>query len=99
MKTSKTLTACVCAVLLAAACASSERATETPARAPDLPVAEAKPYPLTTCAVMPEHALGDKTVVYMHEGREVRFCCKGCIAKFQADPQTYLARIDAAAAK
>jgi len=30
-----------------------------------------------------------------HEGRRVYFCCQACVAKFKADPETYLAKLDA----
>lgn len=29
-----------------------------------------------------------------HEGRRVYFCCQACVAKFKADPETYLAKLD-----
>ncbi|GMV92974.1 MAG: hypothetical protein AMXMBFR82_27520 [Candidatus Hydrogenedentota bacterium] len=54
-------------------------------------------YPLTTCPVSGEE-LGAKleSVVMQHEGREVRFCCEGCISKFQEEPGKYLKAIDEA---
>ncbi|MCL4691604.1 MAG: hypothetical protein KJ060_03735 [Candidatus Hydrogenedentes bacterium] len=54
-------------------------------------------YPLTTCPVSGEE-LGAKgePVVLQHEGREVRFCCEGCIAKFQDESGKYLKAIDEA---
>lgn len=52
-------------------------------------------YPLATCTIsgLP---LGDKgpPVVMMHKGREMRFCCEGCLAKFEADPSEYLEQLD-----
>jgi len=54
-------------------------------------------YPLDTCVVS-----GDKlggmggAVDYVYKNRLVRFCCTGCIAKFEKDPATYLAKLDAA---
>lgn len=56
------------------------------------------PYPLDTCSVSGEK-LGDMgdPVVKIHEGREVKFCCKGCIKKFDKDPAKYLAEVDAKA--
>jgi YHS domain-containing protein len=30
-----------------------------------------------------------------YEGRRVYFCCEGCIAAFNKDPETYLAKLDA----
>jgi YHS domain-containing protein len=54
------------------------------------------PYPLTTCPVTGKTlgAMGDPVAIE-YEGREIRFCCKGCVAKFQADPARYIEKIDA----
>ena len=48
-------------------------------------------YPLNTCPVTGEElgSMGDP-VVYDYQGREIRFCCQGCIPQFEADPQKYL---------
>ncbi len=56
-------------------------------------------YPLETCVVSGEK-LGSmgKPYVHKHEGREVQFCCKGCIKTFDKDPAKYLSKIDAAQA-
>jgi len=57
--------------------------------------AEANPaYPLSTCVVSGEK-LGEMgpPVVINHEGTEVRFCCNGCVKKFNADPAKYLAKL------
>jgi YHS domain-containing protein len=55
----------------------------------------ASPYPLDTC---PVSGMGLGTmgapVILVHEGREVRFCCKDCVAPFQAEPARYLAQVD-----
>ena len=40
--------------------------------------------------------MGEPAVI-QHEGREVRFCCKGCIDDFNKDPAKYLAKLDAGA--
>ena len=54
-------------------------------------------YPLDTCVVSGEKLGGmGEAVKYDHNGREVRFCCKGCIDKFKADPDKYLAKLDEA---
>lgn len=72
------------------------------AEAPPEPVANEQeaaviPYPLETCLVSgePLDALG-APVRYLHGNQEVLFCCDGCRPKFEADPQPYLERIDAA---
>ena len=58
------------------------------------PSGAAKPYPLTTCVVSGEK-LGEMGApfVHKHNGREVRFCCKGCLKDFNKDPQKYLKAI------
>lgn len=73
--------------------------------APAVFAAEAKvdkpdTYPLKTCVVSGEK-LGEmgKPYVYQHEGREVRFCCKGCLKDFQKDPAKYLKKMEEEAKK
>ncbi|GAB4317192.1 MAG: hypothetical protein Kow0059_10130 [Candidatus Sumerlaeia bacterium] len=52
-------------------------------------------YLLNACPVGGEEFAGtDTPVIYEHEGREIRFCCKDCVAKFKADPAKYLKKID-----
>jgi YHS domain-containing protein len=57
-------------------------------------------YPLTTCPVS-GGKLGSMgtPVVFVHEGREIRFCCTGCLPKFKSDPAKFLTKIDAAIVK
>jgi YHS domain-containing protein len=52
-------------------------------------------YPLTTCVVSGEK-LGEmgKPYVFNYEGREVQFCCKGCVKDFKKDPAKYLKKLD-----
>ena len=51
------------------------------------PVAEQK-----TCAVM-GGPVNDKSVFIDYKGKKVYFCCPGCIGKFKADPEKYLAKL------
>jgi YHS domain-containing protein len=53
------------------------------------------PYPLDTCAVAGTKlgSMGEP-VIYNHQGREIRFCCKGCILAFEKDPEKYLKQVD-----
>ncbi len=37
--------------------------------------------------------------VYNYKGREIKFCCKGCLKDFNKDPQKYIKLIDEAEAK
>lgn len=54
----------------------------------------AKPYPLDICIVSDNElgSMGDP-ISYVHEGQEVKFCCKPCIKKFKKDPDKYLKKI------
>lgn len=83
--------------LLIAGSAASLSAADTPVDAATEPVA--KPYPLETCIVSDE-ALGSmgKPVVIVHEGQEVKFCCKGCVKKFTKDPAAFLPKLTPEAA-
>lgn len=57
-------------------------------------------YPLDTCPVTGKKlgTMGEP-VIKKYEGREVRFCCGGCPAKFEQDLQANLKKLDAAIAK
>lgn len=59
---------------------------------------KADTYPIDTCVVSGEKlgGMGD-TVKFDYQGREIRFCCPGCIGKFKADPAKYLKILDDAA--
>lgn len=58
-------------------------------------------YPLATCVVSGEKLGGDmgKPVIYDYKGREIRFCCAGCIKTFTKNPEKYLKILDEAEAK
>ena len=94
MKTWKMTTAAILMVafLLAPTTAWS---AETKDKAP-----QAKPYPLKTCLVSGEklNAMG-KPYVFVYEGQEIKFCCKGCLKAFEKEPAKYLKKIDEAAKK
>ena len=64
----------------------------TPVEAP-IPVTET--YPLDVCAVAGKK-LGSmgKPINFVHEGRQVRFCCRGCVPKFKANAAKYLVEVD-----
>jgi YHS domain-containing protein len=67
------------------------------AAAPASAAPASAPYTLDTCPVSGEElgSMGEP-VVYMHEGREIRFCCQGCVEPFQENPAQYLEAVDAA---
>lgn len=52
-------------------------------------------YPVDVCIVsgMKLGSMGDP-YVHQHDGREIRFCCGGCVGKFNADAVNYLAKLD-----
>lgn len=59
-----------------------------------------KPYTLKTCVVSGEKLgeMGDP-FVYAYEGREIKFCCKGCLKDFKKEPAKYIKMIEEAEAK
>ena len=61
--------------------------------------AAVKPYPLKTCIVSGEKLgeMGDP-VVFVHDGQEIKLCCKNCKPKFDAEPAKYLSKLNEAAA-
>lgn len=56
--------------------------------------ASVKPYPLKACIVTGNElgSMGDP-ITEVYQGRQVKFCCKACIAKFHKDPAKYLAKL------
>ena len=64
--------------------------------------AKPKPYPLKTCVVTDEE-INDKGEMkpyrFVHEGHEVKLCCKSCLKDFKKDPAKYMAKIEAAEKK
>ena len=66
-----------------------------PASQPAITERVGDPWPLDTCIVS-GGTLGSmgEPLIKLHEGREVRFCCEGCIANFDADPVSYLREAD-----
>ena len=61
-----------------------------------------KPYPLDACVVTDEKLGADPGMtphVFIHEGREVKLCCKSCLKEFKKDSAKYVAKIEAAEKK
>ena len=56
--------------------------------------------PLTTCLVGDED-LGSmgKPISFVHDGREIKLCCKACEPQFRKEPQTFMKKLDDAAKK
>ncbi|NQT46177.1 MAG: YHS domain-containing protein [Candidatus Omnitrophica bacterium] len=46
-----------------------------------------------TCPVMGGKVDKDTPYTAVHEGKTVGFCCPGCIGKFKADPEKYMAKL------
>lgn len=68
---------------------------------PAAAAAKAKPYPLKVCVVSDEKFGGDMgdPYIFIHEGREVKLCCKGCLDDFKKDSAKYVKKMEAAEAK
>lgn len=107
----KNISKFICAATLAAAIAFPVilRAEDKPEKKPEAK-AEAKPdekpkakaYPLKTCAVTGEKLDADpamKSYSFVHEGQEIKLCCKSCKKKFDKEPSVYLKKMNEAVAK
>ncbi len=64
------------------------------------PVAQTRAEPAVQKAVATEQTICpvmgnpiDKNIFVEYQGKKVYFCCQGCPAVFQADPQKYLAKL------
>ena len=59
-----------------------------------------KAYTLKNCIVSGDK-LGEmgEPYVYKYEGREIKFCCKGCVKDFKKEPAKYIKKIEEAEAK
>jgi hypothetical protein len=62
--------------------------------------AKAKPYTLKTCIISGDKLgeMGDP-YVFVHEGREIKLCCKNCLKDFNKAPAKYVKKIEEAEAK
>src|SRR5215212_3345756 len=67
----------------------------------DTKTEKAKPYPMKTCVVSDEKFGGDMgdPYVFVHDGREVKLCCKGCLDDFKKDTAKYVKKIETAEKK
>jgi YHS domain-containing protein len=54
----------------------------------------AQKVPQTTCPVMDGQPT-KKDLYVDYQGQRIYFCCRGCPAKFLADPEKYFAKIEA----
>jgi hypothetical protein len=53
-----------------------------------------KPYPLEKCLIS-GNELGSMgpSVTKIYDGQEIKFCCKPCVKKFEANKAKYLAKL------
>lgn len=59
-----------------------------------------KPYVLKVCPVSDEKLGGEmKPYVFAHEGRQIKLCCKDCLADFKKEPAKFIKKIETAEAK
>lgn len=56
---------------------------------------KAKPYPLTKCLVTDEGFDHGKPYTFVHEGQEIKLCCKDCLTDFKKEPSKYLSKLSA----
>jgi hypothetical protein len=56
--------------------------------------AAAKPYPLDVCIVSGEKlgSMGDP-ILLVHQGQEVKLCCKSCKPDFEKEPAKFLSKL------
>ena len=81
--------------LLVSLCAAASTAL-----AGDTNTVKLKAYTLKTCVVSGDKLgeMGDP-FVYSYKGREIKFCCKGCLKDFNKDPDKYIKLIEEGEAK
>jgi YHS domain-containing protein len=96
------ITLVILSVFLIGCGGAEQTQSETPAtqkQAAPQTAETAKAYPLDYCLVSGEK-LGSmgKPAVENYMGREIRFCCAGCISAFRKNPDMYIAKLDSAAA-
>lgn len=89
----------VIAIALAASFASfsapTALASENHPQAKEEKKETTKPYKLETCIVS-DDKLGEmgKPFVFVHEGQEIKLCCKSCRKDFDKDPAKYLKKLE-----
>ena len=89
----------LCLVLACAIGVGGAVQAQGPAEAPAASASEAAGPASTTatnaqCPVSPDEAV-DPSFFTMYKGRKISFCCKKCMVKFKADPEAYVANLDA----
>ena len=100
MKTHKSILLAIAIVLIASFSASAqmhEHGKMNPAQKMESKEMKKADYPIDQCPICGGKlgAMGEP-VKYDHNGREIQFCSDGCISAFQKDPETNIAKLDAA---
>lgn len=82
-------------LLTPAFCVIAEPPANIDSAAPVAHVRSGDPYPLDTCPITGKKlgAMGDPDVK-VYSGREIRFCCPACPAKFEKDLPASIAKVD-----
>jgi len=94
MKTQMILVAGTALSLALASCSSTSADPHAGHTMTSMSATGVKPYTSDKCIVTGKKlgSMGDPVTV-VHNGQEVKFCCKPCIAKFNANPAKYLANL------
>ena len=71
---------------------AQKAATATAEEAKKTATAAAAEIEQTTCPIMDGNKI-DKNVFVEYKGKKVYFCCADCKAKFEADPEKYIAKL------
>ncbi|MGC6426649.1 MAG: hypothetical protein ACON5H_06590 [Akkermansiaceae bacterium] len=67
---------------------------KTPPKLTEKPKPTVKPYPLETCLVTDEPLdEWDDMQTTIYNNQEMKFCCKMCLKKFNANPDKYIAML------
>ena len=56
--------------------------------------AAVKPYPLNKCLVTDEAFEHGTPYTFVHNGQEVKLCCKDCLADFKKEPAKYMSKLN-----
>jgi YHS domain-containing protein len=94
-KNTATMIATASAVtLLLASCSTSSTDPHAGHDMPGMTSSIVKPYTSDKCPVTGKKlgSMGNPVSI-VHNGQEVKFCCKPCIPKFKANPDKYLANL------
>lgn len=94
MKTKIILVAGTALSLALASCSSTTADPHAGHDMTSLSATGVKPYTSDKCIVTGNKlgSMGDP-ITMVHNGQEVKFCCKPCVAKFKATPDKYLAKL------